>query len=176
MSNTNFMHASRQLPPKWRDGKGMFYKRVCGKALVVIVATLASACSSLHDYTNSTPSNLAIKPDVRSGSARLDVYDVDSKCNATYQGTVELDGVKVSVGVPISRLSYLEFIFSDSSIFTGSRSISTGIYLTPRAGYQYDADISYIDKMYSATIYEKDMHGSARHEVPRIVPRVCANK
>lgn len=145
-------------------------------ALLVLVAGLASACSSIHDYSNSKPENLTLKPDVRSGSARLHIYDVDNACNAKYQGTVELGSAKVKVGLPANKLSYLDFNFSDSSIFTGSHSISSGMYLTPRAGYQYEAVVSYIDKMYSAAIYEQDMHGGARHEVPRIEPKACASK
>jgi hypothetical protein len=137
---------------------------------------MASACSSIHDYTNSKPENLTLKPDIRSGSARLHVYDVDNACNATYQGTVELSSTKMKVGIPVNRLSYLEFNFSDSSIFSGSHSISSGAYLTPRVGYQYDAVVSYIDKMYSKTIYEQDMHGGARREIPNIEPKACASK
>lgn len=144
--------------------------------MLAFVAAMASACSSMHDYANSAPENLILKPDVRSGSAYLHVYDVDSKCNATYQGTVALSGSKVKVGVPINKLSYLDFNFADSSFFTGSYSVSSGVYLTPRSGYQYDAVVSYIDNMYSATIYEQSMHGGTRHEVPNIVPKACILK
>jgi hypothetical protein len=137
---------------------------------------MASACSSIHDYTNSKPENLTLKPDIRSGSARLHVYDVDNACNATYKGAVELSNAKMKVGIPVNRLSYLEFSFSDYSIFFGSHSISSGAYLTPRAGYQYDAVVSYIDKMYSNTIYEQDMHGGARREIQNITPKACASR
>jgi len=130
----------------------------------------------MHDYTSSTPENLAITPDVRSGSAYLHVYDVDNTCNLTYQGTVELSSSKVKVGLPVNKLSYLDFNFSDSSIFTGSHSTSYGTYLTPRAGYHYDVVASYIDKMYGATIYEQDQYSGARHVVPHIAPKACASK
>ena len=148
----------------------------CRAALLVLVAGIASACSSTHDYTNSKPENLILKPDVRSGSARLHVYDVGNTCNLIYQGTVELSGSKVKVGIPVNKLSYLEINFSDSSIFIGSHSTFSGVYLSPRDGYQYETAVSYIDRMYSVTIYEQDMHGGARHEVTSIAPKACASK
>lgn len=113
---------------------------------------------------------------MRTGSARLHVYDVDTKCNATYQGTVELGSSKVKIGIPAGKLSYLEFNFSDSSLFTGTHSTSSGTYLTPHAGYQYAAVVSYVDRMYSAKIYEQDASGGARHEIQDIAPKACTSK
>lgn len=130
----------------------------------------------MHDYMNSSPENLIITPNVRSGSARLNVYEVNAACKATYRGTVELDGSKVKVGLPVNRLINLDFNFSDSSFFAGSRSVSYGAYLTPREGYRYDAVASYIDKTYGATIYEQDQHGGVRHEVTHITPKACVLK
>lgn len=147
----------------------------CRVALLVPVACALSACSSTHAYTSKPPENMSIKPDVRTGSARLHVYDVDNKCNMNYQGTVELSE-KVRIGLPVNKLSYLDFNFSDTSLFTGSHSTSYGMYLTPRAGYHYDAVVSYVDEMYGATVHEQDTHGGARHEVPSIVPKACASK
>ncbi len=141
--------------------------------MLILVAGMASACSSMHDYTNSKPENMSITPDVRKGSALMHVYDVDNKCDLHYQGTVELSGAKLKVGIPVSKLSYLEFIFSDTSIFTGSHSTSYGMYLTPRSGNQYDATVNYIDGMYYAKIHEQDSRGGTRHEVQRTVPKPC---
>lgn len=150
----------------------LFYRT----ALLIFVAGIASACSSTHDYTNIKPENMIFKTDVRSGSARLHVYDVGNACNLIYQGTVELSSSKMKLGIPVNKLSYLEINFSDSSIFTGSHSTSSGAYLSPRAGYQYETAVSYIDRMYSVTIYEQDLHGGARHEVTSIAPKACASK
>jgi hypothetical protein len=121
-----------------------FYRAI----LFVLVAGALSVCSSMHDYTNRVPKNMTIKPDVRTGSARLHVYDVDIACNMSYQGTVELSGQKVNIGVAVGKLSYFDFNFSSSSIFTGRHSTSYGMYLTPRAGFHYDAAASYADDMY----------------------------
>lgn len=144
--------------------------------MLVLVAGMASACSSTHSYTNSTPENMVISPDVRKGSARMHVYDVGNACDLKYQGTVELSDSKLKVGIPVNTLSYLDFNFSDSSIFAGSHSTSYGMYLTPRAGSQYDATVSYIDGMYYAKINEQESLGGARREVPRVVPKACTPK
>ena len=148
----------------------------CRAVSLFLVVFVASACSSMHGYANNKPENLTLKPDIRSGFAQLHVYDIDNACNAIYRGTVKLTNVKMMVGIPVNSLSYLEFSFSDSSVFSGSHSTSSGVYLIPRAGYQYDAVISYIDKMYSSTIYEQDIDGGARSEIQKIVPKACVSK
>lgn len=149
-----------------------FYRAV----LLVLTAGAASACSSIHPYMNSAPENLTIKPDVRTGSARMHVYEIDNACNASYRGTVELNNLKVKVGIPVNKPSYLVFNFSDSSLFTGSSSVSYDLYLNPKTGYHYEAAVSYADSMYGATIHEQDSRGGARRETPRFVPKACAAK
>lgn len=141
--------------------------------LLLLAAGLASACSSLHPYQSSAPDNMNISVDVRSGSARVDVYSADKPCDVSYQGTVDLSDKKVKIGIPANRMSYLVFSFEGGSYFTGYHTTSTAIYLTPRAGYRYEAAVSYADAMYSATIYEQDAHG-ARREIPRLKPACAA--
>lgn len=150
--------------------------RIGGLALLVLVAGMASSCSSMRDYTNSSPENLIVKPDIHSDSASMHVYAVDRQCNARYQGTVKLRNTRIKIGIPINKQSYLEFVFANASFFSGSHSISSGVYLTPRAGYQYEATVSYIDKMYSVSIYEHDAHGGARREISHFVPKACNEK
>lgn len=144
--------------------------------LLVIVAGAASACSSMHPYTSSAPENLTVKPDIRTGSARMHVYEVDNTCNMSYRGTVELDAPKVKVGIPVNKPSYLVFNFTDSSLFTGDSSVSYDMYLTTRTAYHYDIAVSYADSMYGATIHEQDSRGGGRKEMPRAVPKACGSK
>lgn len=143
--------------------------------LLAFVASIISACSSTHSYTNANPENLLITTDIRSGAARLHVYDLDEKCNAGYQGTVELSDQKMKVGLPTNKASYLVFNFYGGSMFTGRSSTSYYTYLIPRAGYHYEAAVNYVDNMYGATIYEQDARGGGRHKVPRMEPP-CAVK
>jgi hypothetical protein len=144
-------------------------------ALAVLILGLLGACSSIRPYANSMPENMRVEADVRSGSAQLHVYDMDSACNVTYQGTVDLSGRKAGVGLPVNRPSYLVFEFYDKSIFTGSRSTSYELYLAPRAGARYLATASYVDNMYDAAIYELDGHGG-RHPAARIDSPCAARK
>jgi hypothetical protein len=104
----------------------------------------------------------------------MDVYGVDSKCEASYQGTVDLSDKKVSTGIPANKLSYLVFYFRGGSYFTGYHGTSYAIYLTPRPGYRYDATASYADGMYGATIYEQDARGGGRRKIP--FEHACASR
>jgi hypothetical protein len=106
----------------------------------------------------------------------MHVYEVDNTCNMSYRGTVDLDVRKAKVGIPVNKPSYLVFNFTDSSLFTGDRSVSYDMYLTPRAAYHYDIAVSYVDSMYGATIHEQDSHGGGRREMPRAVPKACGSK
>lgn len=144
-------------------------------ASAAVLVTLA-ACSSMHAYKQIAPDNMLITTDIRSGSARMHIYEMDGPCNESYQGTVDLpDNDKTKLGIPTGKPSALRFTFYGGSAYlTGTHSISYDTYLTPRAGHHYEIQVSYIDAMYSATIYEQDGHGG-RHKVPRVEP-ACESK
>lgn len=146
-------------------------KRAAAGALL---ATL-TACSGIHAYKQTAPDNMLITTDVRSGSATMHIYEMNGPCNLEYQGTVDLpDSDKTKLGIPAGKAVALEFDFYGRSVFTGAHSMSYETYLTPRAGYHYEIQVSYIDKMYGATVYELDTHGG-RHKVPRVEPQ-CNSK
>ncbi len=135
-----------------------------------LFAALAG-CSGIHAYKQTAPDNMLITTDVKSGSATMHIYEMKDPCNSEYQGTVDLpDSDKTKLGIPAGKPVALEFVFYGRSFFTGGHSISYDTYLTPRAGYHYEIQVSYIDKMYSATVYEYDTHGG-RHKVPRVEPQ-----
>lgn len=134
-------------------------------AALALVAGVVAGCSSLHSFKSSGPENMNITTDAHSVSVRMDVYSVDAKCEASYEGTVDLSEHKVSTGIPASKLAYLAFFFSGGNYFTGYHSTNYGMYLTPRPGYRYEADVSYADSMYGVTILEVDGHG-ARRKIP----------
>lgn len=143
--------------------------------LIVIVTGMVVACSSTHPYTSSSPENLSIKIDIRKGTAWLNIYEVDNACATKYLGTVELEGSRVKVAIPINKPSYLQFSFANSSLLSGNSSSSYGMYLTSRAGYQYDATVSYVDDMYTMMVHEKNS-GGARRDITHVVPTACAAK
>lgn len=144
-------------------------------ALVALLAVMASACST-HPYKNDSPVNMTITTDVRRGSADLHIYDIDNTCKTSYLGTVGLTDPKVRIALPTSKPSYLVVNFSSTSLFWGSSSTSYDIFVTPRAGYRYEALVNYIDKMYGATIYEQEANGGARRKLPRVEPACISAK
>jgi hypothetical protein len=144
--------------------------------LIIFIIGAVSACSSTSPYTSSSPDNLSIKTEIRKGTAWMNVYEVNNACATKYMGTVDLEGAKVKVAIPINKPSYLLFTFADASLFAGSSRSSYGIYLTTRAGYQYDATVSYVDDMYTLMIHEQNTRGGDRREITRIVPTACASK
>jgi hypothetical protein len=144
--------------------------------LVILIMGTVSACSSTKPYTSNSPVNLSIKTDIRKGTAWMNVYEVDNACAMKYMGTVELEGSRVKVAIPINKPGYLLFTFADASLFTGNSRSSYGIYLTTRAGYQYDATVSYVDDMYTLMVHEQNPRGGERREISRNVPTACAAK
>lgn len=142
--------------------------------LVLLVVGGIGACSTLHTYSNVVGENLFITQDVRSGTARLDVYSGESLCNVSYQGTVELSDKRVSIGLS-GKTIYLDFNFQSGSYFTGYKNNSYGVYLIPRAGFHYEAAVSYVDNMYGVTLYEQDAQGGGRRKFQRIEP-ACNSK
>ena len=147
-----------------------FYKAV------LIILVMVSACSSTRPYTNNSPENLSLKTDIRKGTAWLNVYEVDNACATKYLGTVELEGSRVKVAIPINKPSFLQFSFSTASLLSGRSSSSYGMYLTTRAGYQYEGTVSYVDDMYTMMVHENNSRGGERRDITRVVPNVCASK
>jgi hypothetical protein len=151
----------------------LFY--ACRTALLTIVVALVSACSSNHPYAGGFSENLSIAADVRAGRARLHVFAATNACKPDYLGTVELSEKKSRIGLPVNRPIYLSFNFFDGSLITGSNDVYYDMYLTLRAGYQYQADVNYIDNMYGATIFEQDGRGGAKRKIPH-AELPCARK
>ena len=100
--------------------------------------------------------------------ADVHIIGVDEHCQKSYRGSVELGSTAVALGLPVDQPSLLSVEFSGHSFLTrGSASANYTTLFTPRAGYQYDMDVEYADAMYSVTLYERGLHGGARHKVER---------
>jgi hypothetical protein len=141
-------------------------------AVWLLGAGLLAGCSGIKSYPDTSPRNLVVKTEARSGSffsstrVSVHIHEVDTSCRATYLGTVELSQPTVEIGIPPGRLSYLEFSFYNSS-FLGSSSgtISWATLLRPRAGYTYDATARYTDGIYHVVIRESGARASAGREI-----------
>ena len=136
------------------------------RALTIGAAALIAGCASGHRYTEAPEKNFVVRAEVREAHAVLGVHAVDSKCNLTYEGYVDLEEAVTRVGIPPGRLSYLVFEFTTSSFWAGRRgSITRETLLRPRPGAVYDVRVTYKDDLYEVAIRETPRGGSAR-EVP----------
>ena len=141
----------------------------------LFVAGLLAGCSGIKTYPDTRPKNLRVHTAVSSVRAALDVHRVGTSCETEYQGTVPLDSSSVEIGLPAERLSYVVFRFSSSSFLTGSsRSVRYDTLLTPRAGYNYDVTVSYVDRMYNVAIREIDSRKSSSREIERRSLKACS--
>lgn len=144
-----------------------------GLFAALILLLFVTGCSGLFPYKNDLNKNLAVKTRTDSGSlfsgvkARVDIYSVDSSCNVTYRGTVDLKYSEVDIGLPPGEPNYLNFVFSSSNFFANTNS-STGfdLYFKVRPGYQYLAEASYIDGIYDVILKEKKRGSKSFLEVP----------
>lgn len=144
--------------------------------------SLLGGCSGKFTYPNTLAKNLHIQTETESNSpfssvsATVGIYRVDDQCKIEYQGSVDLDGKPISVGIPWDRPSYLVFEFTNSSFLASStRRISYETLLSPVAGHVYDVDVSYLDDIYNVEIRESQPgHGRSR-SIERKELRNCSS-
>ncbi len=120
-----------------------------------------SGCSGVKTYSSDLPKNLRIRTYVDTGSAmrstvaEFDVHHVDRDCSLQHQGRVYLDQPSVEVGIPTDRLVYLDFIFASKTVLSSQISGTRhGILLTPRAGHDYNAKVTYDRGIYDVVLRE----------------------
>lgn len=145
------------------------------RALAALIGALAlGGCAGGRPYPDdASPKNLSIRTASPDARAVLGVHSVDARCRPEYLGYVSLDKPAVAVGIPAERWSYLVFEFSSSRFLGSSRSrMSKETLFKPRAGYRYDADVSYRNDIYNVVIREQGPRGAPR-EVPFIDLASC---
>ena len=127
----------------------------------LLAFSLLSGCSGIKTYPNTLANNFHVKTETDSGSmfskvrTAVDIYRVNADCKTEYEGTVQLKDPSVEVGIPSGRLNYLVFVFASSGFLSSSSStITYNALLKPRAGYNYDVKVSYIDDIYNVVIRE----------------------
>jgi hypothetical protein len=148
--------------------------RLLRVAVWLLGAALLAGCSGLKTYPDTSPKNLFVKTEASSGSAfarvrvAVHIHQVDANCRAEYLGTVQLNESSVQIGIPVDRLSFLEFSFFSSSFLGGSSgTIHYTTLLRPRAGHTYDASARYADGIYHVVIRESDPRQRAGREIER---------
>lgn len=153
-------------------------QRIC---VVLLAAGLLAGCLGTTRYTPTEDRNLRISTTTKAGSplstVRVDVaiYAVDRRCQADYRGTIDLDEPVLTTGISVQRPSYLVFHFSSASFFSNSRgTISYETLLTPRSGYDYDAEVSYANNIYNVVIREKGPASRAGRELDPRKLDACA--
>jgi len=132
---------------------------------------LLTGCSNLKTYPNDLTKNVFVKAKIESGvKARVDIFEVNKKCEGEYVGTVKLDETNKNIGLKKSKLSYLDFRFISSGFFSSSTS-SSGLstLIKPRKGYHYDVSVSYEDNIYDVEIREKRRKRKKGREL-KIIP------
>jgi hypothetical protein len=134
---------------------------------IFILALGIAACAGTKPYRNEGAQNVAVRSELERGvRAMLHVHQVDANCRTQYQGSLALDRASVPLAIPAGRESYLDVAFDTSSFLAGSRHMSAGTLVRPRAGHRYDVAVAYRNCLYQLTVRETDPAGRAR-ELPR---------
>lgn len=147
----------------------------------LIGACVLAGCSGLKTYPDTTPKNLVVRTEARSGSVMgstrvsVHIHEVDAGCRTQYLGTVQLSEPTVEIGIPPGRPSYLVFNFHSSSFLGSSTgSINYETLLTPRSGSAYEARVRYKDGLYHVVIRESRARGKPVREIARRALADCA--
>jgi hypothetical protein len=129
----------------------------------------------MRTYPNTLPKNLRVTTEVESRTvAEFDVHRVNSRCEMDHQGRVYLDNRVTEVGIPVEETIYLDFIFASKSFLSSSTSVTRySTLLTPRAGYDYQAEVKYIKGIYGVVIRETRKGSSTSRVVDRVPLGAC---
>ena len=134
----------------------MVYFKYGFNVSLLLVLSMLAACSAVKTYPNTLDKNLRVITKTDSGvDAAVEIYEVKPDCGIKYSGTVQLDNPGVDIGIPVSRSSYLVFVFSRSGFFTGSSTITYDTLLRPRRGIRYEIDVSYREDIYNVVVHER---------------------
>ena len=128
---------------------------------LILAVLLLAGCSGVKTYPDLASKNVHVRTRLVEertfGSIRadLDVYSVDAKCEAQYLGTIELDKASVDFGIPSGQQTYLVFVFSSKGMLGSSKGSTTyATLLRPRAGFEYRAEVRYVDDIYNVDMIE----------------------
>lgn len=143
-------------------------------ALCVLV--LLSACSVGKTYKNSGKKNLVVNAQLEDITTYLGVHQMTSNCDIQYLGSVELKSGRIELAIPTEETAYLVVAFSSSSFFTGSSNFRYELAINMQPTQLYELDISYKDKIYNVTPYQRDSSRVGRRELSGAIPKQCAGR
>ena len=123
------------------------------KVSVLLAFVLLAGCDSGKPYPDLPEKNLRVQAGSTGGTVVMSVYRLDPRCVPEYEGSVELEQPVVHIGLPADRRSRLVFEFRSSGLLDRT-SIKKEVELLPRAGFRYDARVSYKDGVYAVGLRE----------------------
>jgi hypothetical protein len=133
---------------------------------------LVAACAV--PYASLGAPNLTVRTSTGSRTifaatnARLEIQRVLPGCKGEAEGQVILGGAVESLHVPAGRLSNLVFKFRTSSVWgQWSRETSYTTLIRPRAGFTYEATVSFDNDLFTIDIVEMGAHKGATRKLPR---------
>jgi hypothetical protein len=131
----------------------------------IAVLLVLAGCASSQPYPDLPVKNLQVRTSAQGSGVVMGVHRLDEKCFAHYEGVVTLDRPVIDVGLPPGRLSLLVFDFYSTSFLSGSRSLKREAKITPRAGFRYEAIVTYKDSLYSVDLLEIDPRTGSKREL-----------
>jgi len=126
----------------------------------ILALCLLAGCCDKHPYEGAAYKNLQVRAVSSSGSVALDVYSLDAKCSATYEGYVVLDRPVVEVGLPAGRPSLLVFEFHNPKVANKKE-----LQVAPRATYRYEIRATLKEAIYDIELREIDPRSGADREL-----------
>ena len=134
------------------------YRFIGGCLLVSIVI----GCSSRLHYPKDLAKNLEVRKKVNTGSIFSGVqiwakiYDIEGRCKTKYKGNIHIKDKKTLIGLPVNKSNYIVFAFDTGNVMSGyNNTVSESTVIHPLKGYQYRADVQYIDDTYYVGIYKR---------------------
>ena len=135
---------------------------------------LLAGCSKVRTYSNTLPKNMHVNINLDSGSvltstvAEFDIHKVNARCETDYLGRVYLYDPATEVGVPVDGPIFLDFIFASKQFLSSNvQAVRYDTLLTPRPGYDYQAQVRYVKGIYGVVIRETSRDGSTVKTIER---------
>lgn len=161
-------------------GKHIAHRRTFFVVGLMWTVILLAGCSGIKTYSNLLDHNLRVQTVIDSGSsfssihAAVDIHRVGAGCATDYEGTVQLGKPLTDIGLPSNRWSRLVFVFASYSFWSNrSGTMTHETLVKPRAGYHYQAMVTYKDDLYNVALRETPPNSAASREIERRDLRAC---
>lgn len=128
--------------------------------LLLAALGLLSSCASTKVFEDQSSKNITIVVEKEKGSVfnskevAVEVWRLQADCETSLLGVVETDASSFKIGVKPGQLTYINFRFFSTGMFSNDNSMTYGTLLTPKKGYSYKLKASYIEGIYNLEIFE----------------------